>query len=164
MKGWVCSFFTKCCDINNDGVVTFNEVLMNTEEAITYLNKTADTLSTYSVLLQAAGIDLGAATQVLNTLSTVLSTTGKGVAALEKISVSIKDGQIGDINGDGKVDREDVKLYFQGALDVTKALAKAGISQSQMNDIQGKLNSMMQLIDKLPNRTYDAGSTAPALR
>lgn len=162
MKGFM-SFFKYCCDRNHDGVVTFSEVLLNTEDTIKFLQKTTEALQTFSVLLEAAGINSTEVNLVFNVINTTLSSAEKGVTALEKISVTKKDGDYGDINGDGKVDKEDAKLYFQGALDVANALSKAGINTPELQAAQTKLKNMMALIDKLPNRTYDPASLQPSM-
>ncbi len=150
------SCFTKCCDANNDGEVSWKEVFMSLDATIKFLNTTAQTLSLYSSVLEAAGVDMGDANKVFDRINAVLSTVDKGSEALKNIKVTMADGKIGDVNGDGQVNRDDVKLYFKGAQDVAQALAKAGVQSKEMADIQSRLQAMMDAVDKLPQKTYDA--------
>lgn len=155
------SFFKSClcCDTDNDGKLSWKEVIMSAEKVLDFLNKTAQTLSLYSSVLEAAGVDMGEAKGIFNRINNILSTAGKGIEALNDIKVSIARGEVGDINGDGVVNREDVKIYFKGAQDISQAIAGAGIRKDEMASIQSKLQRMIDAIDGLPTN-YLTVSTA----
>jgi len=151
------SCFTACCDGDGDGKVSWSEVLMSLENTIKFLNTTAQTLSVYSGVLEAAGFDMGKTNEIFNRINAVLQTVDAGNEALKQIKITMaKGGSVGDVNGDGQVNKEDVKLYFKAAQDVAQALAKAGVQSAEMADIQKRLQAMMDAVDKVSQKTFDA--------
>ena len=149
-----------CCDADNDGKISWSEIMMSAEKVLDFLSRTTHVLSLYGPVLEAAGVDMSEANAVFDRINIVLSTTGKGVEALKNIKVSIANGTVGDVNGDGVVNKDDVKIYFKGAQDISKAIESAGISKDEMAAIQLKLQRMMDALDKLPKKTFEAVKSA----
>ncbi|RUR08705.1 hypothetical protein [Legionella sp. km772] len=151
------SCFKACCDTDGDGEVSWKEVFMSLDNTIKFLNTTAQTLSMYSAVLEAAGVDMGKANDIFNRINMVLQTVDAGNEALKNIKITIANGgKVGDVNGDGQVNKDDVKLYFKAAQDVAQALAKAGVQSSEMADIQKRLQAMMDALDKVAQKSFAA--------
>ncbi|GGI77487.1 hypothetical protein [Legionella impletisoli] len=156
-----------CCrkffDRNKDGQVDADEVLKTIAEALHLLSKAALAAEAYVKALEAAGVDTKGTLDVLQRIKTIADASGDVTDALSKIKVPKKLEDIGDFDGDGDFDKEDMLAYLNHSLSVCDALIAANVKTEEVENCRKDIQRVIDAVKEFEAPTVNAGAAAAAL-
>ncbi|AHE66133.1 hypothetical protein [Legionella oakridgensis] len=139
-----------CCsgffDRNRDGKVTASEVFKTIGEAINLLGSVAKTAQMYVQALEAAGIDTKGTLDVLRRINTIAEASSGVADTLAKIKVPTKLEEIGDVDGDGDFDKDDVLAYLENSQRVCDALIAAGVNTAEIQKYRDDVQKVIDVV------------------
>ncbi|WP_133128346.1 hypothetical protein [Legionella nagasakiensis] len=143
-----------CCgkffDRNQDGKVTASEVFKTIGEAINLLDNVAKTAQVYVQALEAAGVDTKGTLEVLRRINTITEASSGVADTLARIKVPTKLEEIGDVDGDGDFDKDDVVAYLEHSQRVCDALIAAGVNTAEIQKYRDDVQKVIDVVRITP--------------
>ena len=156
MGGCYSSFF----DRNGDGNVSAQEVFLTGENSLKLLLKLSTGLATVLVKANLVGLDTGPALDILKQVNAVAEESRDAVTKLKDVKIPSSFQEIGDVNGDGKIDELDALALIElasshqegivgVARSVVAALNKAGVDTTNLKDVIAKTDEVLTKLNQL---------------
>lgn len=140
----------KLFDRNGDGQVTPDEVIQSLGKVVDIIALLTKQASMITKALQDAGIDTKKALDVLNTINSVVSLADELGDKFEKIKIPKSLEEIGDVNKDGHIDKDDLVSYLTSSKEICETLIKNGIKVDLVTQYRDEIQKVIDSVKSVP--------------
>lgn len=141
----------KFFDENNDGTISSNEVMRKVSAVINIIGALTKQASAITQALAEAGVDTKNALGILSSISQVVDLAGEFSDKLENIKIPKSLEEIGDVNQDGRIDKEDLISYLSASRSVCDSLINKGIKIDLVKGYRDEIQKVIDALNVIPH-------------
>lgn len=140
----------KFFDENNDGTISSDEVMRKVSAVIHIIGALTKQASAITEALKEAGVDTKNALGILSSIGQVVDLAGDFSGQLEKIKIPKSLEEIGDVNQDGRIDKEDLVSYLSASRSVCDSLIQKGIKVDLVTSYRDQIQKVIDALSVVP--------------